>query len=89
MEEKKTSVEIENRKRLRLTGITEVIRFQEEEAEFSSLSGSLQITGENLHMEKLNLDESEVILTGLITSLYYPDTQDAPQKGLWKRLFSS
>ena len=89
MEEKKTSVEIENRKLLRLTGITEVIRFQEEEAEFSSLSGPLQITGENLHMEKLNLDESEVILTGLITSLYYPDTQDVPQKGLWKRLFSA
>jgi sporulation protein YabP len=53
-----------------------------------STLGFCQITGESLHMEKLDLEAGEVILTGRIISLYYPDDTDGAKKGLFRRLFS-
>ena len=87
MEENKGALSLEDRKLLRLTGITEVLTFRETEAEFSSCVGTLQITGEGMHMEKLDLETGDVVLTGLISSLYYPEDAQAERKGLISRLF--
>ena len=87
MEEKTGSVSLEDRKFLHLTGITEVMVFGEREAEFASSVGILQITGEGMHMEKLDLDTGNVILTGLFSSLYYPEDAPSERKGLISRLF--
>ena len=88
MEEKKHGVRLTERKRMELCGIEEVVSFREDAAELESVLGTLQITGTGLHMEKLDLDTGEVILTGEITSLYYPDPSQAAGKGLFKRIFS-
>ncbi len=88
MEEKKHTVRMEERSSLHLTGILSVIGFREEEVELESSLGICQITGTGLHMEKLDLETGQVILTGKIISLYYPE-DSAPEKGgLIRRLFS-
>ena len=86
MEEKKCSLSLENRKKLYLTGVTEIYSFRETEAEFATENGSLQITGEGMHMEKLDLDKGEVSLTGFIISLYYPDEITREKRGFFSRL---
>ena len=87
MEEKKHVLHLEERSSLSISGILSVISFCEESAELESTLGDLEITGERLHMEKLDLERGEVILTGRIRSLYYPDDGEE-EKGLFKRIFS-
>ncbi len=86
MEEKKSCISLDNRKVLNLSGVTEIFSFKETEAEFATLSGTLQVTGEGMHMEKLDLEKGEVSLTGLIASLYYPDEGTSERRGFFSRL---
>lgn len=88
MENEKGLITLENRKVLKLTGVREVLSFQENAAELFTSLGNLQITGEKMHMEKLDLETGEVILTGRIDSLYYPDRESGEKKGLFSRFFS-
>ena len=88
MEETKHSLKMESREHLHFTGILSVISFREDGAELESTDGALQITGEGLHMEKLDLERGEVILTGRLRSLYYPDSFSPERKSLFKRIFS-
>ncbi len=86
MEEKTCSVLLENRNRLSLTGILEIKSFQENSAEFDTRAGTLQITGEEIHMERLDLDQGEVELKGNFISLYYPDDVKARPRSFWGRI---
>ncbi len=88
MEEKKNLVVLEERRSLRLTGILEVVCFLEDRAELVTALGNLQITGAGLHMEKLDLEKGEVVITGLISSLYYPESAVTEKKTIFSRLFS-
>lgn len=85
MENDKGFLHLENRKVLKLTGIKEVLSFQENQAEFDSTLGILQVTGEKMHMEKLDLETGEVVLQGKIDSLYYPEDTPKEKKGFLSR----
>ncbi len=86
MEEKKHSVHLESGSLLNLTGIREIKSFQETAAEFDTWAGLLQITGEQMHMERLDLDSGEVELKGRIISLYYPEEREEAPRGFWSKL---
>lgn len=88
MENEKGILLLESRKTLKLTGIQEVLSFQENQAEFSSTLGILQVTGDKMHMEKLDLETGEVILTGRIDSLYYPEESPKEKRGFLSRFLS-
>ena len=86
MEEKTCSVLLENRSRLALNGVLEIKSFQESTAEFDTRQGLLQITGEGIHMERLDLDTGEVELKGNFISLYYPETVQEKNRSFWGKL---
>ena len=86
MEEKKGSLILENRARLSLTGILEVNSFQETAAEFQTGAGLLQVTGEQMHMDRLDLDSGEVELRGNFISLYYPEEIPERPRSFFKKL---
>ncbi len=88
MEEKKHSVQLNQRSDLFFTGILSVVSFQEDAVELESTMGFCQITGSDLHMEKLDLEKGEVILKGTVKSLYYPEEQKEQTKGLFRKIFS-
>lgn len=88
MEENRHSVRLTDRKELSFTGILSVISFREDAVELESSLGFCQITGVGMHMEKLDLEAGEVVLTGRIISLYYPDEGEQTKKGILRRLFS-
>ncbi len=85
MEENKSSVHLQDQKELSLTGVKEVLRFDETAAEFSTTVGLLQVTGDALHMERLDPDSGQVILTGRLISLYYPQDTSVEKGGLFSR----
>lgn len=74
------------RQMLALSGVTDVSAFDENTIAMDTSMGTLTVHGENLHVEKLTLDQGELTLTGEIQSLEYDDTA-SQRGGLFSRLF--
>lgn len=76
---------LEDRKKLKLTGVTDVDSFDESAATAYTVLGELQIAGEDLRVLSFNTDTGELLLAGTVLSLCYSD--NAPKKaGLFARL---
>lgn len=70
---------------LAVSGVTDVSAFDENTIAMETNMGTLTVRGENLHVEKLTLDQGELTLTGEIQALEYDDM--AAQGGFLSRLF--
>ena len=79
------SLQMENREKLRLTGVSDVSGFDENLIVLSTDMGELSIRGEALHSDKIDLDAGLLELRGRICELCYEET--AAASSLWKRLF--
>lgn len=88
MEDTRTTIVLSERKKLTVQDVSEVLSFQETQSEIQTALGRLQITGSGMHLEKLDLATGELILTGTIDSLYYPDDSAQEKKRLFSRFFS-
>ncbi len=78
---------IENREKLMLSGIEDVISFDELELELVTELGELTVRGEMLNIESLNRDTGDMLVTGKINELMYSDRKPE-SKGFFKKLFS-
>lgn len=79
-------IQLEERHRLAVTGVSEVLSFDENEVIMDTSLGLLTVEGEGLHVEKLSLDMGELSLEGSIQSLCY--SHDRQKKGsFWSRVF--
>ena len=72
-------VSMEERSSLTVSGVSDVERFDENEIVMSTSRGTLVVTGENLHIEKLSLDGGDLKVEGDIDALTYED--DHREKG--------
>ena len=77
---------MEGREKLIVSGVEDVGRFDENEIVMNTVDGTLVVTGENLHIDKLSLDGGELHVDGRVETLSY---EDAPGQrgGLFSRLF--
>lgn len=62
-----------NREELSITGIIDVISFDEDMVMVETDMGVLEIKGNELHVHQLNLEIGEMSLTGEIVGLEYDD----------------
>ncbi len=83
---KEHALHLDNRHHLSISGVEEVERFDETLIALHTAAGYLLIRGEDLHIEKLNLEGGELSVTGLIESLCYEDKQPKAG-GFFGRLF--
>ncbi|WP_316248643.1 sporulation protein YabP [Youxingia wuxianensis] len=70
---------MEQRNKLTITGVTDIDSFDEQTVLLFTGLGELAIRGENLHINRIDVDTGEVNLEGEIDSLTYADNQ--PNKG--------
>lgn len=76
------SLSLANRQRMELTGVTNVISFDEQEIILATTQGYLAITGEELHINALNLDDGKVAIQGKVNNIgYKPEGTDFKAKG--------
>lgn len=71
VDDSKCNLFLENRKRLTLSGIIEVISFDEQKIDLTTRLGNLTIKGEGLKMNKLDVQNGDVIIAGDIASIVY------------------
>lgn len=88
IEDKKSLLSLENRKRLILTGVIEVVSFNEEQIILNTNLGTLNIKGGGLKMNKLDVQNGDVIIIGTINSCMYTNSEPKKQKqSLMSKLF--
>ena len=80
---------LNNRNQGNLTGILDVISFDENSIVLDTDMGLLTIMGKDLHVNRLSLEKGEVDLSGNIDSIAYSDVHAEQKQGenLFARLF--
>ena len=68
---KNHTVMLDNRGKLVMTGTEDVSGFNEETVSVKTSCGCLVIKGENLHIDKLNLETGDVSIDGKINAMQY------------------
>lgn len=70
------NIVLENRKKLSLSGVKDVLSFDDQIVILDTALGMLTIKGEDIRINKLSLDTTEVVIEGRINSLNYSEKQD-------------
>lgn len=79
------SVTLEDRQRLRITGVEDVDCFNEQVVALLTSAGALTVSGEGLQMSQLDLEQGRVEISGEISALEYAGKAPG-RRGLFGRL---
>lgn len=85
----KHTLMLEKRGRMSLTGVLEVISFDEMSIVADTDCGIIIIKGEGLHIDSLNLEKGDMSLDGIVDSLTYEDSESylSPGGSFLSKLF--
>lgn len=79
---------LENREKLSISGVLDVLSFDDQVVMVETELGLLTVKGENLKINKLSLDTSEVIVEGEISYLAYSQSdQDKTKSSFISKIF--
>ena len=79
---------LENREKLTISGVLDVLSFDDQIVILETELGLLTVKGDNLRINKLSLDSGEVIIDGEIYNLGYSEKDiDKKQSGIFNKIF--
>ncbi|MCD7769825.1 MAG: sporulation protein YabP [Oscillospiraceae bacterium] len=76
---------MDERQTLWMTGVEEVVSFDESEVSIRTVQGLLSVRGTGLKVDKLEKTSGELTISGMVTDLDYQEA--GPHQGFWSRLF--
>jgi len=79
-------ITIENREKIIISQVSDVDAFDEQTLWANLAEGGLEIVGEKLNIQKLDLAEGMLVVTGRITALSYTDNKHKEEGSLFKRI---
>ncbi len=71
IEDKRSNLLLENRKKLTINGVVEVINFNENQILLNTDVGMMIIKGQQLKMNKLDVQNGDVVISGKIDAFVY------------------
>ena len=77
-------LQLNERRQLTMTGVTEVVSFEEISVVLRTALGTLIVQGRELQLKTLSLEGGQVAVDGSIAALVYEEPR---QGGSWRRLF--
>ena len=88
IEENKGNIVLENRQKMTLTGVLEVISFDDEKIFLNTELGNLTIKGSDLKMNKLDVQNGDIIIKENISYIVYSGKDIKKEKqSLIEKLF--
>ncbi len=78
---------MENREKISVTGVIDIHSFDDELVLAQTDLGILTIKGDDLKMNKLNLENNELIIEGKIVAVAYSDINNTKKTGIMNKLF--
>ena len=79
---KSQNIILENREKLSISGVEHLDSFNENLIIIETLQGILTVKGNGLDINKLNLEDGNVVIQGHIQSLLYSDKDNLGSKGV-------
>lgn len=76
---------LNERSNLTMTGVTEVVSFDDTAVVLKTCLGTLVVQGHQLQLKTLSPEGGQVAVEGNVESLVYEQSRD--DRGLWHRLF--
>lgn len=76
---------LNERNNLTMTGVTEVVSFDDSAVILRTSLGTLLVQGQELKLKTLQPEGGQVVMNGKITALTYEEPR--PTGGFWRRLF--
>ena len=70
---------LKSRSELSVSGVEDVMSFDEAMVELSTLCGVMSIEGEGMHISFLDIENGRLTLTGRVSGMYYIDKK--PKRG--------
>ncbi len=88
MEEiRKHSITMENREKLTITAVDDVVSFDEEKVIVDTSMGTMTVSGSDFRIHKLNVDDGQLVIEGTIDEIQYTENHKKDQKGFFARMF--
>ena len=75
---------LNERRELTMTGVAEVVSFEENAVVLRTALGNLIVQGSGLQLKTLSLEGGQVAVDGTVSALIYEEPR---QPGGWRRLF--
>ena len=75
------------RESLSITGVKEIINFDDKNINLKTICGEMSVDGENIHINVLNVENGEFEISGKINGINYLDIDDGDRKTLLSRIF--
>ena len=67
------SLRLDGRSKLTMTGATEVVRFDDDQAQLVTAAGTVTVLGEGLSLRCLSLEDGTVVIQGTISGFFYEE----------------
>ena len=93
MDSKTASIKAEHnlilnfREKLSITGVKEIINFDDKSINIKTICGELSVDGENIHINVLNVERGELEISGKFNGLNYFDVYESDKKTLLSKIF--
>ena len=81
------SLQLQDRRKLTLNGVSEVVSFEDNAVVLQTDLGTLIVQGQQLQLKTLSTDGGQVAVEGTVSSLLYEE--DRPKGGWMRRLMQS
>lgn len=78
---------LENREKLSISGVLDVLSFDDQVVIVETELGLLNVKGDNLRINKLSIDTSEVVVEGDMYSLVYSEKSSDKKSSLIGKIF--
>ena len=85
--QKSNTISILSRKQISITGVNDIINFDESSILLSTECGKLIIEGNNLQITTLDVDSGNLVVQGTVNSVYYNESEKDNKHGLLTRIF--
>ena len=76
---------LDRREKAVLTGVTDVERFDESEVVLHTHGGRVTLTGSQVHVSSLQLEEGRLLVDGTIDGVVYDGAPGARRSGFFRR----
>ena len=80
-------ITVEGRERMAVSGVTEVISFDDSCAVLKTVDGELTVEGSGIRIGELDSSSGKVSLSGRIDALFYSAETPERRRGLFGRMF--
>ena len=80
------TVNMEDRQRLSITGVSEIDMFDEYTVSLFTQMGGINVRGTGLHIISMSVDSGEILIEGNIDGLEYTESGES-KSGFFSRLF--